>query len=489
MGFDFLKYFDGTDKTPRDVQKQALEWIQDSLLTNDILCIQAPVASGKSAITRAVQLVTKAPIITPSNILIDQYTKDYPKVNALKGKSHYSCGDGFTCQDKVDVLEEEYCPDCPYVQAKMDAIEGAPTFFNPLSMYYATISDGWRKPLVTIVDEAHLLAGMILLMAGKRFDDGKYDIGDVPTTANGVSNWLVVKQEQMKKLAAVHRANGHMKKVLEVEQERRTIYYILQGLREDPKNYAIFKEKQKVRGRYTTYLTIKPIRPPEFLTKRLLSSDKVILLSGTIFPGDVKDLLPSRKVAFLDLPSPIPKKNRPVILQSVNYKMNWKTPPAQIAQSIKEVLEKHPNENTIIHVSYAMSKTLAPLFPEAITNTSENKIKKVEEFKKKGGVFLAAGCAEGLDFKGDLCRVNIIPKLLYPNLKDPVVEARMALEGGDEWYNLETLKLLIQQAGRSTRCLDDYSTTYVLDPGAKWRIKKYSSHLPKSFLESLVVGK
>ena len=28
-GFDFLKYFDGTDKKPRETQKEALEWIKD----------------------------------------------------------------------------------------------------------------------------------------------------------------------------------------------------------------------------------------------------------------------------------------------------------------------------------------------------------------------------------------------------------------------------------------------------------------------------
>ena len=276
------------------------------------------------------------------------------------------------------------------------------------------------------------------------------------------------------------------KRAAEVGRDRRSVYYILQGLRENPDNYAIWREKGKSRGRYVEYLNIKPVTPPGFLVRQLLNAERVVLMSGTIFKHDVEELLPGRKYKMLDLPSPLPKENRRIILDPVDYRMNWQTPPAQIAGTINSILEKHPNENTIIHVSYSLSRKLEGFMPSGtIVNTPENKIAKVEEFKKKGGVFLAAGCAEGLDLKGDLCRVNIIPKLLYPNMKDPVVEKRMAAADGSDWYELETLKLLIQQAGRSTRCLDDYSTTYVNDPGALWRIKKHARSLPQSFLEAL----
>jgi Rad3-related DNA helicase len=460
--------------------------VQEEILLNEVLVMQAPVGSGKSAMARAIQKVTRAPIITPSNMLIDQYVEGYPDVNFLKGKAHYNCEDGFTCEDKAEVFNEDPCAGCPYQVSKAQAIGGAPTFFNPLSLYYTSRSEEWQRPSTMIVDEAHMLGSMVLLMAGKRFDGAKYNFDDVKMEVNDVSNWLSVQLKQMTQLANLYAVRGQKKKAVEVEKDRRAIYYILQGLREDSSNYAIWRERGKSRGRYIEYLNIKPITPPEFLVRQLLNAERVILMSGTIFKHDVEELLPGRKYKMIDLPSPLPKENRRIVLDPVDYRMNWQTPPEKIAGTIKSILEKHPGENTIIHVSYALSKKLAPHLPgRIITNTPEDKIQKVEEFKSKGGVFLAAGCAEGLDLKGDLCRVNIIPKLLYPNMKDPVVAKRMERADGSEWYELETLKLLIQQAGRSTRCLDDYSTTYVCDPGALWRIKKHGCQLPKSFLEAL----
>jgi len=360
-----------------------------------------------------------------------------------------------------------------------------------MSLFYASQAEDWKQPLITVVDEAHMLAGMVLLMAGKRFDGDRYDITKTDTTVNGVSKWLQTIRVKMGQLASIYKNQGDLKKAVEIERDRQNAYYILEGLRQDPNNYAIWKEKGKNRGRYTEFLNIKPIKPPEFLTKQLLPvGTKAILMSGTVFDYDIEDLLPGRNYKILDLPSPIPKEQRQIILNPVNYKMNWQTPPEQIADSIKEVLAEHPGENAIIHVSYALSRKLEPHMPDGVlVNTAENKIQMLNRFKKEGGVFLAAGCAEGIDLKGDLCRLNIIPKLLYPNLMDPVVKKRMAQAGGADWYDLETLKLLIQQAGRSTRCLEDFSATYILDPGAAWRIKKHRKKLPQSFLEALVLKK
>ena len=269
-----------------------------------------------------------------------------------------------------------------------------------------------------------------------------------------------------------------------------SIYYTLQGLEEDADNYAVWTASEKKRGRAVKVLHVKPIRPPKFITNAMLNAERIILFSGTMFDHDIEELLPGKTYEVLDLPSPIPAEQRPIIYSPVPFKMNWKTPPGDIAAEIKNILQKHPGENTIIHVSYALSKALAPYMPEGtIVNTSDDKIEKLEQFKKEGGIFLAAGCAEGLDLKGNLCRVNIIPKLLYPNMNDPVVKKRMSQPDGDAWVNLETLKVTIQQAGRSTRTETDHSKCYVLDPGFLWRVKKYKDHLPKSFLEAITRGK
>ena len=484
---DFLKQFDGTDKTPRDVQKRGLEWIAENLPSTEVLVVKCPVGGGKSAMSVAIQHVTKAPIITPSNILIDQYGKDYPQINSLKGKSHYSCADGISCEDMANVLKQSPCPDCPYQACRSTAIAGEATFYNPMSLYYASRDKNWVKPRFMVVDESHQLGSMILMMSGKKFDSERFDFDDRVRSVPVLLGWL---KDQAKKMYALENfyKSKDPRRAAEIAQERAGINYTRQGLEEDPDNYAVWIEMGKKRGRKVRQLHVKPIRPPKFIADAMLSAERVVLFSGTMFAHDIEELLPGKAYKILDLPSPIPRERRPIVYSPVPFKMNYRTDPAKIAEEIRNVLRKHPGENTIIHVSYAMSKNLLPHLPEAtISNTAEDKIEMVEKFKKDGGVFLAAGCAEGIDLKGDMCRVNIIPKLLYPNMNDPVVKKRMAQADGDAWVNLETLKVTIQQAGRSTRSEKDHSTCYVLDPGFLWRVKKYKDALPNSFLEAITV--
>jgi Rad3-related DNA helicase len=99
---------------------------------------------------------------------------------------------------------------------------------------------------------------------------------------------------------------------------------------------------------------------------------------------------------------------------------------------------------------------------------------------------LASGCSEGVDLPGDVCRVNIVPLLYRLNIGDAVIKKRMAKEDGRQWYNYETVKALIQQAGRSTRGTEDYSITYVLDPALPRLILDKSLEIPQSLKESIV---
>jgi len=122
-------------------------------------------------------------------------------------------------------------------------------------------------------------------------------------------------------------------------------------------------------------------------------------------------------------------------------------------------------------------------------NTKEDKADVIEAFKANGGLFVAAGCAEGVDFPGDECRLNLIPILHRENLGDRAVQKRMSLPGGRRAYDLEILKTTIQQAGRSTRGPDDWSTTIIGDPGFTRLMNQYDSELPRSFVESWVIGR
>lgn len=480
---DFLKRFDGTGRTPRPVQTDALQWLSVNWETSSAFAISAPVAAGKSALAKAISVATGAHIITPTNLLVDQYHDIYPTMNFLKGKQHYTCSPQMSCYEWVNECEQPACNGCPYVAAK-DRAAYQPTFFNPMSYWYFTMTEGFEPPEVLVVDEAHTLASSLLLLCGVRIRKSEYQFPKDTNDELTLIRWLDNIIENLNKLRKLNEANRS--KTAEITQEIAKLRLTCNGLKENPQNYAIWTEKGMWRRKKETFLNIKPLSVPQYITKRFFSARKVVLLSGTIMETDVKELLGGRKVLFKDLPSPIPPSSRPIQYTPVPFRMNWETPPAGIARSIEDVVRRHPGQNTIIHVSYDLSAKLLPHFTiPIISNNPENKDEKLAEFKSKGGVFLAAGCAEGIDLKGDLARVNIIPKLLYPNLKDPVVIKRKALADGAQWFALVTLRTVIQQAGRSTRDTDDHSTTYILDPSFSAVYHRWKRFLPTYFIESL----
>lgn len=487
---DFLKNFDGTSRKPRQVQIDALEWLANDWHKHKISVISAPVGSGKSALARAIQISTTAGIITPSNLLIRQYRETYPSVNYLMGKTHYTCNSGLSCKDWIDVLDQPACSNCPYTTCRSEASKGSATFFNPMSFYYLFSKERPKESNTLVIDEAHQLSSMILMLCGTRISKSKFGFNKNCLNELYLIQWLKDHERRLKKLTDQYTSQGKFDRVIELVDDYEHIYLTRRGLEEDAQNYAIWTSEGKLYGRKDTFLNIKPIRPPRFITRRILSANHLIFMSGTISPIDMQDLLPDTPYRYLDLPSPIPAAQRPIYYRPTSYPMNWQTDPKLIAASIEEIIKLNPGQNTIIHVTYSMVKQLLPHFKIPILhNTAENKDAVLAEFKSKGGVLLAGGMAEGIDLPGALCRINIIPKLAYPDLKDPVVQKRKALEDGDDWYNLQTLNKLVQQAGRSTRTVDDYSKTYILDPGFVWRFKKYRDKLPKSFVESIVWNK
>lgn len=511
---------DGTGRPIRDVQKDILSWLEEVLpSTHRIKAICAPTGVGKSYIARAVQLGTDAHYLAPSNLLIDQVIDTYPDVNFVKGKTHYECeASGLRCSDYFEGPgdSKRYCSgSCSYKVQKTKAVLGEPSFFNPMSYYYATLSEDFKPPRVLIVDEAHQLISMASLLAGKKFSKSKYDFDKRCENEIYLVEWLDTQIGKLRRLLGQYTGmrkrridemqssannpertksikaalNGVNKHIGEISQELERVKLVSDSVRENPQNYSVTIEKTYGR-RPDTYLNVKPIKPPRHIINRLLTAEKVILMSATLLPPDLRDLAGREDYDYFESVNPIPKENRKIFYRPMPFKLNYKTPPELVVAQIEDIITKHGDKNILIHTTYSQSKKLAPHFThDIIVNDAKNKDEKLEEFKKKGGIFLASGCAEGIDLPGDLCRINIIPKLAYPDMGDDVVKKRMKLADGDEWYNLEALKLLIQQAGRSTRGPDDWSYTYVLDPGFAWRVSKYKNLLPKSFIESIVWSK
>jgi len=88
----------------------------------------------------------------------------------------------------------------------------------------------------------------------------------------------------------------------------------------------------------------------------------------------------------------------------------------------------------------------------------------LSEFKRNGGGILVACSADrGVDLPDDYCRLIVVAKVPFPNLGDRMVSMRLHMGDGQTWYTVETVRSVVQMAGRGVRHKDDYCRTVILD--------------------------
>jgi Rad3-related DNA helicase len=247
-------------------------------------------------------------------------------------------------------------------------------------------------------------------------------------------------------------------------------------------------------GRSLRKFSFRPIDVSYYANKYLFRLGKtVLLMSATILDKETfcKSLgIDESDASFISIPTPFPKENRPILFVpagSMASKSIGNTLP-HLRNSVNEILNFHKNEKGIIHChTYRIAKYLKDniksdrLMLHDATNRDET-LKK-HAGSSKPVVLLSPSMAEGVDLKDDLSRFQVICKIPYPYLGDPLVKKRM--NKWKKWYPMQTAKLIVQSAGRSIRSDSDSAVTYILD--ADWKRFYYSNKglFPKTFIDSL----
>ena len=248
-------------------------------------------------------------------------------------------------------------------------------------------------------------------------------------------------------------------------------------------------------GRSSRKLSFRPIDVSSFAHNYLFRLGyKVLMMSATILDSktfcDSLGILES-EAAFVSIPTPFPVQNRPIFINSIgsmSAKMIDQTLPT-MAAAVEEILLAHKGQKGIVHChTYKIARYLKDNIKSnrLLIHTSENRdeVLKKHERSKKPSVLLSPSMSEGVDLKGELSRFQIIVKIPYPYLGDPLVRKRM--NKWDDWYPLQTAKLIVQSAGRSIRSSDDSAVTYILDQDWNRFYNKNSNIFPRSFRESLI---
>ena len=467
--------FDGTGRTPRPSQVDALAWIAERFGSKPLV-IQAPPGTGKSGIARAVQREFGGAIIVPQNVLLDQYTGTYPEVNALKGAEHYNCP-GYTSMSSAEVHEAKLCddPQCPYTQARERAKAGEATIFNPLSLFY--LRAGFDP---TIVDEAHKMPEMLELLSSMELSKSRWLY---PGTDLGrLLPWFGEMAEACEKAGISYKNSGDIKNSVRSFSQAQKFKELAKDVGLAPGNYVIYEETKTLKRKTDTYLVIRPVRLPDKYYRMVRATKNVILTSATIPRKKAAEILGTHDFHYLDLSSPIPKEQRPILFRPDG--LTSKSTAAEVAAWIKKQRAEFKG-NTIVHLTYAMAKAVHQYFPEALCHTPETKADTLARFKREGGLWLAGGCAEGIDLPGDEARLNLIPILPFANLGDKLIQARMAQTGGNNEYALNMLITFIQQCGRTTRGETDHSVAVCGDNRLAQNIGQLRQELPRSFLEAI----
>lgn len=205
----------------------------------------------------------------------------------------------------------------------------------------------------------------------------------------------------------------------------------------------------------------------------------------------------------LSISSSFPTSRRPIYIHPLTLmsRKNKDTAYPEMFDGVKKVILKHNHDKILVHtVSYDLNKYLFDALSSVELNcniftysTSQDKQQAVDRFLydnplfHQGSVLLAPSLERGIDLSEDQCRVIIVCKLPFPSLGTKQVSARLHSKGGQLWYNVKTIRSLVQMTGRGMRSADDYCESYILDKQFITLVWRRSKHLlPKWWKDALV---
>jgi len=502
----------------RSGQREALDAARDAFADGKrFVVIEAPTGAGKSAI--AVALAREAGssyILTAQKVLQQQYTRDFPELAIMKGRSNYACLVAPTHAAAAPCLTGRRfpaCDDCPYFVAKDVAMAASSVTLN-YAYYLAELNyaGGFRDRDLLVLDEAHnaegALMGFVQVTLGEAWlaragiqrrlppplgDEGYFDFAEdlVPELLErGRELDSELRHDDLPEAAALARLQA--KQWLDGQLAR---LELLVGSREDDGVEWVVERR---RSSFGDSLEFKPVEVSPFAEALLFrGSRQVLMLSATVLdPATfLRGLgIDEDEAAVIRTPSSFPPENRPVVLQPVARltRHHLATGLPRLVDAIAELCDRHSDEKGVIHAhSYRIAQAIERGLPSEhawrlVTHhdASERDAALAAHLESDAPtILLSPSMTEGIDLSEDLARWQVLCKVPYPYLGDPQVARRMERDAG--WYDWRTCLSIVQAYGRSVRSEDDYAVTYLLDADFPAYLRRQRGRLPGWFLEAL----
>lgn len=202
--------------------------------------------------------------------------------------------------------------------------------------------------------------------------------------------------------------------------------------------------------------------------------------------------IPPNQYHKIQIGNPIPIENRkinymPVMKMTANmgdYEMK------KLAEYVDEIIAFHPNQSGIIHtVSYDRALALqkfskyrniihVPRTRKALMDIMEHAFRT-----KTPCVIASPAMEEGYDFKGDYSRFQILIKVPYDYLGDPLV-AHVNSVDPSAYFRMAVLRI-VQMCGRSVRGVNDWAATYILDSSFESLMMRNPEFFPAWFTDAV----
>ena len=426
-------------------------------------------------------------------------------------------------------LPSEYSM-CPYNAALKEALSNENVITNYDFLHYAGNFAGIlpERDLI-IFDESHNLESKIMQLIIKTFNrktiyqeynidifDGLVEQGMTLKKIQEPEYWIGICE----KIISI--VKGQLNKYLKdndydetddiIKDYARTIDKYVEIIRIlEEENWVIETPTKKAILRDDTYLVnskeasltaeLKPLMVSDYTDNLFHFGETRLFMTGTLGSKEkfCKWLgIDPDDTYYIYVKSPFPVEHRPII-RDYAAKMsgkdkrsgepNWKNEDVLI--KIYDILEDHKHEKGVIHVSSneqawyirnELAKYTRRWFKVAYGKKREQAIRDFEE-DDDNMVLIGAGLKDGVDFKGDLCRFQILFKMPFPNLGGAQVNIRKRYD--NVWYIYQTVMPLMQAYGRGIRNENDYCTMYVLDKDFESLINDYDYLFNEYFLEAI----
>lgn len=495
--FPYPEYNQGQEET-------IIETVHHLLKGVEHVIIEAPTGVGKSAIVYTVDQVLRelkgttrhrTSVVTATKGLQDQYVAEFDNIFDLKGKANYSCPyscgpyNSPACRQKLSSKTCNPKGFCPYIKTRqqwciVEDFRVTNTAFQ-IKAPPNLIASAESIPDVVVIDECHGLPKQLI-------DHNTLDI-DVENLGSTIKSLGKVFESKLidavneflhMKVGTAFFPTGDIKEKFKILCDEIIKTIVALETTNDPKDGQIKDELMEleeslnlfVKGGewiiidfiYCKKLVIKPVYAHQVAQHGLFRKcGQFVHMSATIcgFEEYKKELgIANKKCATIQIESPIPKENRKIKYVG-GIKVNRDVDYGDLVSTIDCVIDQREvAENGVIHT---VSFELAEKIKERSKFSKRMVIMKdrdliIETLNKPTGVILLSPSIEvGYDFKGDMCRWQIIPKVPYGFLGDPLINLNM--RRSSKWYSREAIIRIVQASGRAVRGITDFADTYIID--------------------------